>query len=72
MANTTETRLRGKPLTGSEQKDAVEHTEDAKQRDPDSELRLDDEADSLYDDGLEVEDDSETLADTHSERGTGG
>ena len=72
MANTTETRLRGKPLTGSEQKDAVDHTEAAKQRDPDTELRMDDETDTLYEDGLDVEDDDETLADTHSERGTGG
>jgi hypothetical protein len=35
-------------------------------------LHLDDEKDSLYDDGLDVEDDSETFADTHAERHTGG
>jgi len=41
---TNETRLRGKPLTGSEQREAADH----------------------------VEDDSESLADTHGQRGTGG
>jgi hypothetical protein len=69
---TTENRLRGKNLDGSEQKEAADHTEYAKKRNPDAELHLDDEKDSLYDDGLDVEDDSETLADTHAERGTGG
>jgi hypothetical protein len=58
---TSENRLRGQELNGSEEKD-----------DPDTELRLDDETDTLYDDGLEVEDDSEKLADTHAERRTGG
>jgi hypothetical protein len=74
MANMNETQLRGKKLTGSEQKEAVDHGEYAKQRNPDSKLRLDDdgEADTLYDDGLEVDGDSETLADTHGERSTGG
>lgn len=69
---TTENRLRGKNLDGSEQQEAADHTDYAKQRNPDTELHLDDEKDSLYDDGLDVEDDSETLADTHAERRTGG
>jgi hypothetical protein len=60
---TTENELRGK---------TAEDTESKKKRNPDAELRLDDEKDSLYDDGLDVEDDSETLADTHAARRTGG
>ena len=35
-----------------------------KRRDPDTELRLDDEEDTLYDDDLDIEDDDETLAGT--------
>jgi len=42
----------------------VDHTEFAEARDPDTELHLDDEKDTLYNDGLDIEDDSETLADT--------
>ncbi len=68
---TDEDRLRGKDLRGSEQKEAVDHAEYAKKRKPDGELRLYGETDTLYDDGLDVEDDSETLADTHGERHTG-
>jgi hypothetical protein len=64
MANPNEDRLRGKALDGSEQKNAVDHTEFAEARDPDTELHLDDEKDTLYNDGLDIEDDSETLADT--------
>jgi len=69
---TTETRLRGKDLKGAEQPDAADHEEYLKKRNPDAELRLDGESDALYDDGIEVEDDSETLADTHGQRHTGG
>lgn len=69
---TTENRLRGKNLDGSEQKEAADHTEYAKKRNPDAELHLDGEEDTLYDDGLDVEDETEKLADTHAERRTGG
>jgi hypothetical protein len=69
---TTENQLRGKNLEGSEQKEAADHAEYTKKRNPDAELHLDGEDDTLYDDGLEVEDDSEKLADTHAERHTGG
>jgi hypothetical protein len=69
---TSENRLRGTDLSGSEQQEAADHTEYAKKRNPDTELHLDDEEDTLYDDGLEVEDDTEKLADTHAERRTGG
>jgi hypothetical protein len=69
---TSENRLHGKELNGSEQTESPDHVEYAKKRNPDTELHLDDEKDSLYDDGLDVEDDTEKLADTHAERRTGG
>jgi hypothetical protein len=64
MADPNDTRLRGKDLDGADQKDAVDHVEFAKKRNPDAELHIDDEKDTLYNDGLDVEDDSETLAGT--------
>jgi hypothetical protein len=71
MGNVNERQLRGKNLDGSDQKDAVDHTEYEEKRAPDSELHLDDEKDTLYNDGLDVEDDSSTLADTHGMRNKG-
>jgi hypothetical protein len=62
-----ERKLRGSALTGSEQKDAADHIDYEKARDPDTELDLDGEEDNLYNDGLDVEEDSETLFGT---RGT--
>jgi hypothetical protein len=59
-----ESALRGPNLKGPERKDAVDHTAHEIERNPDTVLRVDDEDDSLYTDGLEVDDDSETLADT--------
>ena len=59
-----ETRLRGASLGGAEQRAAVEHADYEKTRNPDTELRLDGEDDSLYNDGLDVGDDSESLAGT--------
>jgi hypothetical protein len=44
--------------------EAVDHVARAKKRNPDDELHLDGEKDSLYADGLDVEDDSLTPADT--------
>jgi hypothetical protein len=60
----TSNRLRGWTLDGAEQKAAVDHTEYEKSRDPDTELHLDGEDDSLYNDGLDIGDDSETWAST--------
>jgi hypothetical protein len=57
---TGETRLRGAKLKGSDQKDAVDHV----RTDPDAAVHLDGEEDTLYDDGLEVGDDSDTLMGT--------
>jgi hypothetical protein len=64
MGNTNEPRLRGSNLGGAEQKDAVDHATYAKNRNPDAELHLDDEKDTLLDDGLDIEDDSDTRAGT--------
>ncbi len=59
-----ESDLRGPALKGPERKDAVDHTTHEIERNPDTVLRVDDEDDSLYSDGLDVEGDAETLADT--------
>jgi hypothetical protein len=67
-ATAAERRLRGSGLDGAENNGAADHDEYEKRRDPDTELRLDGEADTLYDDGLDTEDgDPDTLAGT---RGT--
>jgi hypothetical protein len=55
---TGESTLRGSALDGSEQKKSVAHTAFEKTNNPDATLRLDDEEDTLYDDGLEIDDDS--------------
>ena len=60
-----ETKLRGEALKGPEQPGAVDHVEFEKKRNPDTVLRVDNEKDTLYDDGLDVQDDSQTLAGTH-------
>ncbi len=59
-----ERRLRGDALEGSEQNDAVDHSAYQKTRNPDTELRLNDEKDTLYNDGLDIKEDSDTLAGT--------
>jgi hypothetical protein len=59
-----ESRLRGAALEGAEQKNAADHTTYEKTRNPDAELRLDGEKDSLYSDGLDIEEDVDTLAGT--------
>ena len=64
VAKSAETRLRGAELEGAEQKIAVDHTEYEETRNPDTELHLDGEDDTLYSDGLDVGDDSEPLAGT--------
>jgi hypothetical protein len=62
-----ELRLRGGPLGGAELKSAVTHSVYERARNPNTELHLDGEKDTLYNDGLDIEDDSDTLAGT---RGT--
>jgi hypothetical protein len=56
-----EARLRGDALSGSDRKKAVDHVAYEKARNTDSTLRLDGEEDTLYDDGLELEDHSGPL-----------
>jgi hypothetical protein len=56
-----ESRLRGPGLEGSDQRKAADHKAYDKTRNPDSTLRLDGEEDTLYDDGLELDDDSPPL-----------
>ena len=67
-ATASERRLRGNALKGAEQKSAVDHTTYEEGRNPDTELHLDGESDELYDDGLDLEDDSgDTLAGTRGD-----
>jgi hypothetical protein len=63
-ATSGERRLRGGDLGGSEKKRAVDHEDYEKQRNTDTELRLNEEDDSLYDDGLDIEEDDSPLAGT--------
>jgi hypothetical protein len=53
-----ESTLRGAALDGAGQKKSVAHTAYEENRNPDATLHLDGEEDTLYDDGLELEDDS--------------
>jgi hypothetical protein len=64
MGNDKDSQLHGENLKGADQVEAVDHVARAKKRNPDDELHLDGEKDSLYADGLDVEDDSLTPADT--------
>jgi len=57
-------RLRGAALDGAEQNVAVDHADYEKSRDPDTELHLDGEDNTLYSDGLDIGDDTEPLAGT--------
>jgi hypothetical protein len=65
-----ERKLRGIASKGSEQKAAADHVEYETGRNPDTELHLDGEADTLYSDGIDVEEDFDTLAGTHGSAGT--
>ena len=68
-ATLPERKLRGRALQGSDQKSAADHATYEERRNPDTELHLDDEKDTLYDDGLDIDEDDpdDTLAGT---RGT--
>jgi hypothetical protein len=63
-ATSAETHLRGAAVKGGDQKAAVDHVDYEASRNPDTDLHVDGEDDSLYDDGLEVGDDDEPLAGT--------
>ncbi|HLN48658.1 MAG TPA: hypothetical protein VK251_04045 [Steroidobacteraceae bacterium] len=64
VASAEESRLRGAELEGADQKIAADHVSYKKSRNPDTELRLDGEDDSLYNDGLDIGEDTDTLAGT--------
>jgi hypothetical protein len=66
-ATPAERKLRGSALRGSEQKASADHTEYEESRNPDTELHLDGEEDNLYSDGLDIENDSDTLAGTRGD-----
>lgn len=59
-----ENKLRGGALSGSERRQAVDHVEYDRKRNPDAVVRVDNEEDTLYDDGLELEDDTPPLTNT--------
>jgi len=50
--------LRGESLDGPDRDRAVDHVARKKLRDPDKIVRVDDEKDDLYTDGLELDDDT--------------
>jgi len=60
----TEPRLRGPALDAADQKAAIAHVVYERSRNPDGGLHLDGEDDTLYSDGLDVGDDSESLSGT--------
>jgi hypothetical protein len=68
--STGDRKLRGIALNGSEQKAAADHVEYEMGRNPDTELHLDGEPDTLYSDGLDIEEDFDTPAGTHGSSGT--
>jgi hypothetical protein len=62
--NLAEPRLLGAALGGAEDKSSIDHTDYEETRNPDAELRLDGEDDSLYSDGLDVGDHTDSWAGT--------
>ena len=59
---TGESKLRGGALSGSsKRRQAVDHAEYSRKQNPDAVVRVDNEEDTLYDDGLELEDDTPPL-----------
>jgi hypothetical protein len=65
-----EDKLRGDALDGSEQKRAADHTAYEKKRNPDAVLRLNGEEDTLYEDGLDVDETAPALVTTPGEDST--
>jgi hypothetical protein len=56
-----ESRIRGRDLGGADSKGSVDHVDYKQNRNPDAELRDNEGEDTLYDDGLELEDDLKPL-----------
>jgi hypothetical protein len=65
-----EDKLRGAALSGSELKDTADHSEYERGRNPDTGLRLDGETDTLFNDGIDIEEKFDTLAGTDGSSGT--
>ena len=65
-----ERKLRGVALNGPEQKAAADHVEFETGRNPDTELHVDGKADTLYSDGIDLEEDFDTLAGTDGSSAT--
>jgi len=65
-----ETKLRGTALNGSEQDAAVDHSEYQTGRNPDTELHLDEETDTLYGDGIDIQEDIDSPAGTDGSSAT--
>jgi hypothetical protein len=59
-----EAKLRGVALDGSERKRAVDNAAYEEARDPDAVVHVDNEEDTLYSDGLELENDLPVLGNT--------
>jgi hypothetical protein len=59
-----ESKLRGVALNGSERKRAVDNAAYEQARNPDDVVRVDNEEDTLYTDGLELENDLPVLGNT--------
>jgi hypothetical protein len=59
-----ESRLRGADLEGPDQKIAADLVTYKKSRNPDTELHLDGEDDSFYNDGLDIGNDTDVLVGT--------
>jgi hypothetical protein len=56
-----ESRLRGRVLGGPERDAAADHVDYAQRANPDAVIRTDGEEDTLYEDGIELDDDSDPL-----------
>jgi hypothetical protein len=59
-----ERKLRGTALNGSELKEAADHSEYERERNPDTELHVDGETDTLFSDGIDIEENFDTAAGT--------
>lgn len=64
-----ELKLRGAALGGSESKNAPDHSDYERERNPDTELHLDGEKDTLYSDGIDVDEELDTWAGTDGSLG---
>ncbi len=58
---TGESRLRGRDLGGPERDQAPDHVDYAQRANTDAVIRTDGEEDTLYEDGIELDDDSDPL-----------